>query len=267
MRANGFSLVGLLVAIVLSGILLIGLTTVFMGTLDRYSYHENFIDMQRNGTTVLDKMTDVITQAGADIPSEEISLVLNGANHDDLTTIENPTGGIYYCQYPQPASTSVFVENAVPFRGFSRVRKLYSGTTVTYTDLTINTSNNTAPFTNGIDSANGRISLTTSEPMNRDDAIYLKKVKRYYLDYTVKALKCSVETSTYLIAENVDSLWIGFYTKNRVATTNWPEFSLCSLVVRVMAPKADRNYKVTTDHIRRTVLGKMFLLRNRKFVI
>ena len=74
---EGTTLVALLIALAISGILLIGLMRLFNTSLKSYKLEEKDLDMQRTAVLVLDRLSEDIQQAGSGMPPEDTGLTIN----------------------------------------------------------------------------------------------------------------------------------------------------------------------------------------------
>jgi hypothetical protein len=99
----------------------------------------------------------------------------------------------------------------------------------------------------------------TKDTFYADDAIYSFSCNRYYLSGTNFCLN----NDTNVLAENIDSLKISFFTLGGTSTTNWQVMRSVRFVVESTTSASDSRYNGYPDHKRRIKLVNEFRLRNK----
>jgi len=260
---RGFTLVEILVALAISGILLLGLTRLYSITLNSYSLQEQLTEMNQNAKFVVTELSDAIMQAGADcaaintdsLDKDTVIRVFNASNFSIRT---NPRGGLYVFTAKIMTNTknlcTLQVIDAKQFKGADSVGKIPKpGSTIKFVrkyEL------------KAVDVANNRIFIdsgVTSDSFCIDDAIYAYKNNHYFLN----GANLCLNDSASILAENIDSLNVSFYTKAGPATTNWQTMWSARVVAEATTSAPDGRYKGYADHKRRLKLTNEFRLKNR----
>jgi type II secretory pathway pseudopilin PulG len=267
---EGTTLVALLIALAISGILLIGLMRLFNTSLKSYKLEEKDLDMQRTAVLVLDRLSEDIQQAGSGMPPEDTGLTINSTG-TWIFIRSNPWGAYYYVMGYQTSATHHYVANAVPFLGIKNlIWEHWSNGSPVFDNRPISTGKNGGFWIYGVDTTEDSISLwPSSDSLSRNDVLYARASNTYSWDNSAKIVTRVIvsDTVTYTdtIAYNVDNLAAAFFDNNhsKLSSPIWTNIKQCSLFVSIKAPFPDRNYNGYADHCRRTNLSKKFMLRNR----
>lgn len=266
-HSRGFTLLEVLISIVISGILIIGLTRYYRTALKSHSLQEQITDMNQNAQYVLTELSDVLMQAGAACVATANSttdmdtiIKLTGAGpvHNEFTIKVNPRGGLHIITNSVTLNTtancSLEVSDASQFRYADKLARIPRAGS---TDSTIKTYNLV-----GINTASNKICLnggaSTSEAFNVNDAVYGFVNNRYYLNGTDLCLN----SDNNVLAENIDTLLVTFYDADgdSLLTSSPPWRSMRSANVQVVATTPD---PFPGDPRRRTKLSYQFRLRNK----
>jgi type IV pilus assembly protein PilW len=260
---RGFTLVEILVALAISGILLIGLTRLYSIALNSYSLQEQLTEMNQNAKFVVSDLSDIIMQAGADCAtintdSLDKDTIIRVSNASNFSIRTNPRGGLYVFTAKIMTNTknlcSLQVTDAKRFKGADSVGKIPKpGSTIgfvrKYELKAVDVPNNRIFIDSGV----------TNDSFCIDDAIYAYKNNHYFLNGTNLCLNANDN----ILAENIDSLNVSFYKKSGDTTTNWQNMWSARVVAEATTSAPDGRYKGYADHKRRLKLTKEFRLKNR----
>jgi prepilin-type N-terminal cleavage/methylation domain-containing protein len=260
---RGFTLIEIMIALAISGILLIGLPRLYSITLNSYSLQEQLTEMNQNAKFVITELSDVIMQAGADCAaintdSLDKDTIITPVSASDFYIRTNPKGGLdtftTTLTLNTTTSCSLQVIDAKRYNGADSVGKIPKPGSATgfvrkYKLIGVNLGNNKICIGGGC----------APDVFSTSDAIYAFKSNHYYLSGTNLCL----DSNSHILAENIDSLKISFYTKAGADTTNWRAMWSARVVVEATTSAPDGRYKGYADHKRRLKLTNEFRLKNR----
>ena len=260
---NGFTLIEIMIALAISGLLLVGLTKIYTTMVNSYSLQDQLTEMNQNAKFTIKEISDVLMQSGADCGAvngdtlDKDTIILSAASND-FTIKVNPRGGVYTIPRDTIINTStpcsLKVDNAYAFRLATKIGHVpamkYPAVKVkTYTLLGIDSANNKLCISGGI----------AGDNFYQNDAVYSFTYHRYYLNGTDLCL----DSSGNVLAENIDSLKVTFLDSAGTATTKWTKMSFVNLIVESMTNIADNRYNGYADHRRRLKLTYQFRLKNK----
>ncbi len=267
-KGHGFTLVEIMIALGVSGILLIGLTRLYSVTINSYSLQEQLTEMNQNAKFVIKEVTDILSESGAscaainsDSTDKDTIIKLSGAGpvYNGFTIKINPRGGLYVvsqpCTLEVGAKCSLQVDNAAKFRYANLLAKLPNPQTSKirpiqiYTLDSVHTSNNMIYISGG----------AVKDTFKAKDAFYSFVNHTFYLN----GGDLCVDSNANVLAENVDSLNVSFYTVAGATAASWQNMRSVRLVVQVRTSLADNRYKEYSDHKRRIKLTAQFRLKNK----
>ncbi|MBD3419985.1 MAG: hypothetical protein GF398_07710 [Chitinivibrionales bacterium] len=216
---HGFTLVGMLIALVISAFVLAGVTRLFQSSLSSYSKQEQLMEMRRTAQITIDKLTDMFMQAGADLPDTIECIDASGS--DDVTLHLNLRGA--YQKIRQTATNSQFqIDNARAFIGLEKVNLLRTDGTESQLMLA------------GLpDTLNDVITFASTVTLDSGDIIYGKNTYRYWHDPSNDKLHVVVDGNDAVLAQNVTDFSVTFLTLDELETTNWDDMKICSLYVAI----------------------------------
>ncbi|MBD3319695.1 MAG: hypothetical protein GF350_01210 [Chitinivibrionales bacterium] len=256
---KGVTLLGLLLAVVLGGIILLGLMRVFMTSVKSYSAEEKLIEMKRSTNRTINKIKEFFMEAGVDLPEDEDVITFDG----DYVIIKVNRTGAYHCFDEDVDSDQIPVEDARGFIGYESIWRKTPGDAAA--QVTIDISKNTSPFEKGIDTTNHVLYLTTTESFVPDDELYAYKTYKFRHDPTTNTVYVTIDGYEDVLAENIEEFFVKFYDTHRDAKTeqtDWADMRVCSLFVkgitdsRVSAGTGSGEFKEMS-------LSKIFYLRNK----
>jgi len=271
---RGFTLIEIMIGLMVSSLLIIGLTRLYSTMLKSYSLQEQLTEMNQNAKFTIKEITDVLMQAGADCAAintdtlDKDTLIKPAAIPcRDFTIKVNPRGGLYTIQSRIPSAgsmnttgkCSLSVDNAAKFKYATLLEKVplqippTSRKIVIYTLDSVHTATNYVYFSHGM----------AADSFCVNDAIFSCVNQRYNLNAT--ALCMNGDT----ISENIDSLTIVFLDNNGSALslaatpTLWAKVWAIQLTVEAMTSLPDNRYTGYADHRRRLKLTYQFRLKNK----
>jgi len=267
---TGFTLVEVLVAIAISGLIIIGLTRLFSTAINSYSLQDQLTEMNQNARFTIKELSDVIQQAGANcalintdtLNNDTIIKVSSTASRCTVTVKVNPRGGLYQIPIQTVLNTttarcSLSVNNGYSFRYADKLGKVPNSSSSStrqvkiYTLDSVNTSTNKIFFHGG---------SSTTDTFYVSDGVYSFNINKYYL----KGDSLCMGNDTNVIAENIDSLKITFLQNNGVtSTTQWNSMWSARITVRATTSLADMKYNEYSDHKHRLLLTYAFRLKNK----
>jgi Tfp pilus assembly protein PilE len=249
--AWGFTFVELIITIAAGSIVILGVYRLLTQSLWSYNLQEQMTDMNQNATYTIKKLTEVLSQAGSDLPDSGYP-VISVANGHDVTVKTNDKGAKQIMSTSLLSSAKIPVDNGAPFVGCDTIV---------------------------VDSGSGilKYPLDSVRAVASPDTVYLKSpavvtlkqwdrvygafTERYYSNN----LNFCYNTDDVVLAENIDSIAITFYDTSHTATTNWGQMSSGSVYVRARTLSPDKFYKHPKfkDGYRRLALTMDFRLRNK----
>lgn len=252
--AWGFTFVELIIAIAAGSIVILGVYRLLITTMWSYNLQEQMTDMYQNATYTIKKLSEELSQAGSYLPDTGYQVVyVASAVTNDITMRVNPKGAKQKDTAVITGLAKIPVDSGSLFLGLD--------------SIIIDTGRGNA-VVKQLDSV--RISSTpdtvylkspATVTLKSGDVVYGAKTERYFINNTDF---CFNSTSTVL-AENIDLLAIAFFDTSHTATTNWLTMSSCSLYVRARTASRDPKYKCPGfgDGYHRLGLNMVLRLRNR----
>lgn len=259
---DGFTLVELLVALVVAGIFVLGASRFLSNTIAHYSMQEQMAHTHQNAQYAMRFMTDLLMQAGADLPDSGIVIIEQGSiGSDSITLLRNRSGGVQIFANIVVTSRSLLVENAAGFiktddRSLTLVKKPYERRNPVE-QFTIDEGYSAGDFHQGVDTINDSIRLSKPIGFDRGDGLYAYVTDEYYL-----ADEALYENDD-IIVQGIDSLSITFLDSSGAATDEWDLMWGVDLCVRGVSSGVLRGYDEYADHRFRVTLTNRFRLRNR----
>lgn len=261
---GGLTLVELLVALVLSSIVVMLLGEVYRSSISTYNLQSQTSASQQRTHYVAVMLQDAFLQVGADLPDSGLAVVEMASACDDSVAVKaNPRGGYHaftdsvYC----PGTRRIAVADA---RGFRKrdsrsltLVKRFSDHSAPLAQLSINEACNTGGFSQGVDTTNDSIALSSTADFGRDDELFACVTDYYVLRGTTLC------RNNDTLAEDIDSVAFCFCDSAGVATNQWDQMWTGRIAVRGVTSGRHPYYRGTADQRPRLLLEKVFRLRNR----
>lgn len=256
-KKKGVTLIELLIALVISGILISALYRVFISQQKIYTVQDQVVDIQQNLRIAVDQMTREIRMAGYGGNILDVFGDVNGFIHL-ITPSDNSITIIFADQVGELKQSVLKGTNQIEVTNankFNTLKKKY---------LCLNGLNNY--LIQNIDSD----TLTLTTPLNEDHAInepvYLVKAITYSIGLSGgrPVLRRNENTGggAQPLAENVENLQFTYYDENGDITENPPDIRMVKLITTVKTNIQDPDYK-GGDGFRRKKLSSYIKVRNR----
>jgi prepilin-type N-terminal cleavage/methylation domain-containing protein len=268
----GFTLLEVLIALGISSILILGLTRLFSVTLNSYSLQDQLTEMNQNAKFVMQEVSDVLMQAGADCAAinsdttdRDTILKPDSIPCHGFTIKVNPRGGLFIipslCTLSTSVKCSLAVDDASKFshaKILEKIPYLTSPATDSISFYTLDTFD--------VNSNYIYFHATPGGPKDifyDNDAVCSIARNHYWLNGTMLCLNNDT------MAENIDSMSILFYnsagTQLTLSTTPtlWAKVWSIKINVESKTSLADNRYTGYPDHCRRLKLTYQFRLKNK----
>ena len=278
LRIAGFTLIEIMIGLMVSSLLIIGLTRLYSTMLSSYSLQEQLTEMNQNAKFTIKEISDVLMQAGADCAAinsdtldKDTIITPDAVPCHGFTIKVNPRGGLYVVLSRIPAAgtmdtrvvCSLTVDDVskfkpsianwlekIPLQNLSNPRKI-----AIYKLDSIHTTTNRVYFSSGI----------AVDSFCVNDAVFSFKNNHYGLSGTTLCLNNDT------LAENIDSLTILFYNNQgnqldlSATPTLWARVWSITITVEATTSLPDNRYidKEHGDHWRRLKLSYQFRLKNK----
>ena len=258
---RGFTLMEVAVALVASGIVLVGLARFFKDFNRSFNTQEQVSDRDLNAHYAVKRMSEAVMSAGSGLPSKDWDSVImlpDGNAKSSLSLGVNPRGGIQYLSEDITNKFEVDVDDA---KGFAKA-------TAVLTDpqepgdtkrVPINLTYSKNGFKNGFKTSGQTAILRLSNrvTLKAGDAIYAYDVEEYKLASTG-----NLTLNNMVLAENIQSIAFTAYASDQTLTTGWS--SMRSMKIQVTARTRNRDPNLSANGGYRTIdLSMDVLLRNR----
>jgi len=248
---GGFTIVELVIAIAAGTIVILGIYRLLSSSLWSYNLQDQETDMYQNATYTIKKLTEVLSQAGSDLP-DSLYPVISVNSASDIIVKTNDKGAKQMMSANLTASAKIPVDNGAPFVGCDTIV---------------------------VDSGLGflKFPFDSVRAAASPDTVYLKSpavatLKQwdrvfgsYTEHYYASNFNFCYQADSVVLAENIDSIAVTFYDTGHATTTNWDHMSTGALYVRARTATPDKLYKhpVFHDGYRRLALTMEFRLRNK----
>lgn len=258
----GLTLMELIIAIVLSGVVLVGIFRIFNSNSKSYNLQEQINDMHQNAQYAIKRLSEELMQVGADLPDTNYTyLFTNSTVKDSIALMVNKRGAKQVCAYAVPSSRTIPIDNAKPFIGAEKLIKMMPTRAVT--TYLIDKSYTTALFVKGIDTASetDSIRLTTPAFLLIDDIVFATESVSFFKD----SIYLCMNSANNHLAENIDSLAIVLLDISNNPTTTFRLVRAAHIYVRARTAHPDIAYHhpLFGDGYRRVEFSMDVRLRNK----
>lgn len=252
--ARGTTLVELLITMAAGALVILGVYRLLTQSLWSYNLQEQMTDMYQNATYTIKKLTEEMSQAGGALPDSLYTVIYASSSPtNDVTLRVNRKGAAQQMVVSLSGSAKIPVDSGTSFIGADSV-VVDTGRGVPVTKQIDSVKTSSTPDTVYLKSP-----ATTT--LKSGDIVYAASTERFFTNNTDFCLN---STSTVL-AENIDLLAMAFFDSTHVATTDWAHMSSCSLYVRARTASQDPKYKCPGfgDGYHRLALSMVLRFRNR----
>ncbi len=259
-RQIGFTLVEVTVALVASGILLVGLARFFKDFNRSYNSQEQVSDRDLNAHYAIKRLSEALMASGSNLPSQDWNLVNlpDGNPGGRLRLGVNPRGGVQYLAAAVAGVMEITMDDA---KGFAKATEILCDpqdpalhTFKVGIDLTYNGGG----FVNGFLVVGSAVTLRLTTPLTLDagDAIYAYDVEDYRLQ------DGNLMLDDMVLAENIQNLSFTAMTVGQVPTTNWSAMRSAKIAITARTRNPDPGLPGNGGY-RVIDLSMDVLLRNR----
>jgi prepilin-type N-terminal cleavage/methylation domain-containing protein len=258
--SRGFTLVEVTVALVASGIVIVGLARFFKSYSRSFNVQEQVSDRDLNAHYAVKRLSEALMAAGSNLPSKDWNIISfpSGNPGPFLRMGVNPRGGVQYLSAPLAGAIEIAVDDA---KGFAKATAILAdpqnpdlGTFKVLIDQTYNANG----FVNGVKTigAEAILRMSTGVTLDAGDAVYAYDREEYRL------LDGNLMLGDMVLAENIQNLTFTGYTAGQVVTNQWSAMRSAKVEItartRIPDPGIDAN-----GGYRLIDLSMDVLLRNR----
>ncbi len=251
-KQGGFSLLEMLVAIAVSGILLLIVVRFYKDSYRNYSLQEQIADRNQNAYFTIKHLTELMQQAGSGLPDSGYAVIMPAAGsppHASVVIGTNPRGGSQVISQKVTSVTKIAVDDTTSFGYATDVLVDYLN------PATATVKKSISSFIAGPPNAPDTIVLGSAVTLDTGDVLYAYKQDTIALSGTDLTIGGTV------LAENVDTLEFRFYKTDKTAATTWGTMRSANIKVSARTPRADT--RITGDQYRHLTLKMGVLFRNK----
>jgi prepilin-type N-terminal cleavage/methylation domain-containing protein len=258
--SRGFTLVEVTVALVASGILIVGLARFFKSFSRSFNAQEQVSDRDLNAHYAVKRLSEALMSAGSNLPAKNWPIItLPSGNPGSVIRIGvNPRGGVEYLSAPLAGALEVPVQDAKGFAKATAILADPQDPLLSTAMVSINQAYSINGFVNGIKPIGDEAILRLASPvtLQAGDAVYAYDIDEYSL------LNGNLMLDKMVLAENIQSLSFTAYTVGQVKTTAWSSMRSAKISVTGRTRSADPAVKINGGY-RLIDLSMDVLLRNR----
>jgi hypothetical protein len=249
------TLIEVLIAIVIGALAILGVYRLFSSSLRSFNMQEQLSGMYQNGTYTLKKISELMMQAGANLPQKNDTLLfVSSAHPDSFRIMINPKGAVYTFGSDVAATSTIPVPDAAAFIGCDSIIK--DSLEVLFKSYKISSFDTISPDTISITGTGTPVAFYSGTTIYgfKTVSYYWGSRNIYYYDTIAKVL-----------AENIDTLQIKYYDSTHTETTDWLKMRSAWIYVRSMTSLPDPRYKCPgfNDGYRRLPMSTEVRFRNK----
>jgi hypothetical protein len=251
--AHGLTMVELLITMAAGVLVILGVYRLLTQSLWSYNLQEQMTDMYQNATYTIKRLSEVLEQAGADLPTLYYPVILTASStSNNISMRVNPQGGKWTFPSDTICSTVQVSPDSIG-KAFLGADSLLVDTGGWASSLKINSVVTGLPI--------DTIILGVSTNFHRFNVAFCATTHQYFLSGT----NFCIDSAANVQAENIETLAMTFFDSTHAATTDWGSMSSCSLYVCARTASADPNYKCPGfgDGYHRLALNMNLRFRNR----
>lgn len=257
---RGFTLVEVTVALVASGILLVGLARFFKDFNRSFNSQEQVADRDLNAHYTVKRMTEAFMGAGSNLPSKDWNVIVlpEGNPGGRVRLGVNPRGGVQYLSAPILGAMEIAIDDA---KGFAKARAVLADPQLPGNPtfkVDIDESYNSDGFVKGVRAeGNGAtLRLKAALTLESGDAIYAYDEEDYRLQ------DGNLMLDDMVLAENIQNLKFTLLTAGQTPTGQWSAMRSAKMQITARTRSRDPAYSMN-DGYRSIDLSMDVLLRNR----
>ncbi|MEO7425049.1 MAG: prepilin-type N-terminal cleavage/methylation domain-containing protein [Fibrobacteria bacterium] len=266
---DGFTLVEMMMAIVISSILGVTLIRFYKDSYRTFSQQEQIADRNLNGHYLVNKLVEVLQQAGSALPDTGWNVITTSTGK--ITIAVNPRGAQDLISFDQPPSKLIPVADASLYTNTGNVMLNTNKVLIDYALAgkpsilcQIDQGVGSGGFVKGIkDTPTGdTIAVQTVVDLSPGDKVYGYREDQYLLSGSDLVVRPDNNSAAQMVlAENIDSLGFKFLTRAGAATTSWTTMKSASILVRARTEKKDPKLKPPNYH--KISIPMNVMLRNK----
>jgi prepilin-type N-terminal cleavage/methylation domain-containing protein len=264
-----FTLVEVMMAIVISSILGVTLIRFYKDSYRTYSQQEQVADRNLNGHYLVNKLVEVLQQAGSALPDTAWNVIT--VSGGTLTVAVNPRGAQELIAFDLPPSKRIPVSDASLYANTGNVMLNTNKVLIDYalagkTSIlcVIDQSLGSGGFVKGIkDTPTGdTIAVQTVVDLSPGDKVFGYREDQYLLSGSDLIIRPDNNSAAQMVlAENIDSLGITFLNRAGGVTASWKTMKSASILVRARTEKKDPKLKPPNYH--KISIPMNVMLRNK----
>jgi prepilin-type N-terminal cleavage/methylation domain-containing protein len=260
---KGVTLIEMLIAVFIGSLAVLGIYSLFSSSLRTYNLQEQMSGMYQNGTYSIKKISELLMQAGADLPQKNYTVLFAlAASPDNFRIKVNPNSSKYTFASNLINNDKIIMADASAFQGCDSLVRDSADTFSTVGHLLVY----------GIDTvkvlpaANDTICLFTNSygKFYTGTTIYGFKTVSYY--FNQGNVYCD-DGTPYIMCDNMDTMKIIYYDNNHAALTtpNWSQMFSALVYVRARTSVPDPKYRCPgyNDGYRRLPMSIDVRFRNK----
>jgi prepilin-type N-terminal cleavage/methylation domain-containing protein len=262
---RGFTLVEVLIAIFIGTLAVLGVYRLFSSSLRSYNLQEQLTGMYQNSTYTIKKMSELLMQAGADLPAKNYTVIYATSAHPDSFSMKvNPNGAKFTFNSDLINNDKIIIPDASAFVACDSIVRDSADTFSTIGHMLVYKIDR-VKTPSGVDDtvillagSNGKFYAGTT--------IYGFNTVSYYLRGTQICYKDTMpDNADTLLADNIDSLRIIYNDKTHSPTTSWATMFSAYIYIRARTSQPDPRYKCPgfNDGYRRLPMTTEVKFRNK----
>jgi prepilin-type N-terminal cleavage/methylation domain-containing protein len=271
MNRKGITLIELLVALGVSGILLAGVYRTFVSQQHTFTVQEQVVDMQQNVRLAINRMTRELRMAG--FGRMDAAFFGGGGMYGTFNNIVNPGGGgtsVTVVEGYQTLIPTTLSTNATAGSNSIFVNDVSSFDTATKKYISIN----------GLEShqistiIGNEIKFPGTDKLTKDhlqgERLYLVMAITYSRVQDFEGKWCLMRddhlgAGPQPVAENIENLQFAYFDASGNLTANPPDIRMIQVNIVAISDKTDPNLAKVGDGFRRRTLTSNIQLRNLSF--
>jgi prepilin-type N-terminal cleavage/methylation domain-containing protein len=261
-KQKGVTLIEILVAVFIGSLAVLGIYRLFSSSLRSYNLQEQMSGMYQNSTYTIKKISEILMQAGADLPQKNYTILFaQSSNPDNFRIRVNPNGSKYKFTSNLIDNDKIIMADASAFFGCDSLVRDSADTFSTIGHLLVYEIDTVKV----LPAANDTIILksVSNAKFYAGTTIFGYKSVLYYFD--LGNVYCKDTSGVSIVTDNMDTVRIIYYDKNHATTTTWSQMISALVYVRSRTSVPDPKYKCPgyNDGYRRLPMSTEVRFRNK----